>query len=116
MAQNIENDLAVLTGLRGEELERVANYVRARAGEEKAPPQKQKSRRVETQQLSGKDFLQQMRQTLRDMFDADEEPEEIIKAAVGFAISNYHNGVAVARGEGKATRQRSRWRFNRKRY
>ena len=116
MSQNIENDLAVLTGLSAEEVTRVANYVRARMkeGRPEGKTKKQRSRRADMRQLSGKTFLQQMRERLQEMFDDGEEPQEIIKAAVGFALSNYHNGVEVGRGEGKQGAYNRPW-FGRKR-
>jgi hypothetical protein len=118
MSQNIENDLEVLAGMSAEEVARVANYVRARMKEEQpeADAKKPKSRREDTRQLSGKDFLQHVRQTLQEMFDEGEEPKEIIKAAIGFAISNYHNGVEVGRGERQPQRKKSRQWFGKKRY
>jgi hypothetical protein len=118
MRQQIENDLEALTGMSEEEVARVAHYIEARMKKEQpeAEAKKQKSRRTDTRQLSGKTFLQQMRETLQEMFDDGEDPQEIIKAAVGFALSNYHNGVEVGRGERQPQRKRSGQWFGKKRY
>jgi hypothetical protein len=116
MSQNIENDLAALADMSEEEVARVAHYIEARMKKEQPEAKKPKSHRAETRQLSGKDFLQHVRQTLQEMFDEGEEPQEIIKAVIGFVLTNYHNGVEVGRGERQPQRKRpSQW-FGKKRY
>lgn len=105
MSQNIKNDIALLAKMGDPEL--IEEYIKSRT-----LPQRQqaKIRRDTTQQLSGKDFLQHMRDVLTAMFADGAEPNEIIKSAIGFALTNYHNGVEVGRGERPAGRKnKSSW-------